>query len=212
MTQHKLKRSKAPMGRYFSPEIFQDTEFLLAERKYQTGWGALRLMHLGVMANADAYGRFEWDESHLYLQIGARLHKVKFRRLLNILQNGDSKGKVWLCRYNEQGEYDPQGCYGHVRTWAKWQHVHEREGARVLVPCPCEIAIVCNEADTVKKTSREIGVSPQVPKPIEGKVFLKAVLPGWPKERVVLHNGMIHRVAERPDLVTDWDGLEPETK
>lgn len=210
--QHKLKRSKAPKGRYFSPEIFTDTEFLLAERQHQTGWGALRMAHLGVMANADAYGRFEWNEPFLYIHIGSRLARVKFKRLLHLLALGDSKGKPWLCRYNEEGEFDPNGCYGHVRTWSKWQSVHEREGWRIGVKCPCgEVGINesdKNELDTEKNTSGETGYSPHRTDYIEGKVYMKSPFPGGKEIRAVWHDQGWYPVEHMLEFVTDWSGLE----
>src|ERR1039458_925352 len=179
--KHKLKKSKAPKGRYFNPEIFTDTEFCLAEKQQRTGWFTLRAVHLGVMSNADAYGRFEWDEKFLYVQIarGGDMLWRRFRRLLHLLALGDSRGRAWLCRYNEQGEFDPAGCYGHVRTWAKWQHVHEREGWRIRVKCPCgevgntnESEVVQSRVDRKKNAFSETYSSSQVTQYIDGKVYM----------------------------------------
>jgi hypothetical protein len=190
----------------------------MAEKKYRTGWFALRAMHFGVMQNADRHGRFKWDESYLYTQIarGCDMRRSKFLRMLHILsQLGDRRGKVWLCRYNEQGEFDSAGCYGHVRTFRKWQDVSQYEGERVGVKCPCgevgnrsESANDENQVDTENNAFSKTRTSLQATYYIEGNVYMKAPLPGMPEIEAVLHDGMWHRVVDRPEFVTDWSGLE----
>lgn len=128
-------RIPQPKGRFVLPTLFGDEDLRALERtKDRHSFGTLRFVLAGVWQLCDSKGRFRWSMDVLYHHITwGDITKSRFKRLIELLLE-----HRYIHRYNEQGEFDTEGKYCHVRTWSKYQWTDSRESEFVTVPCPCE--------------------------------------------------------------------------
>lgn len=113
------------------PELFEDEELIKVELKngFQPN---PRFILIGIWMLSDREGRFEWNLFKLHRKLCAESPLELFQKIMDILQQGN-----WLCRYREDGSPDPQGLYGHVRTFLRYQVAGRKERPSVLPQCQC---------------------------------------------------------------------------
>lgn len=109
--------------RTIKPELYRHEELFEAERSSKL---PLRLAFTGLFTVADREGRFRWQPRVLKLDV-LPFDNVDFAAVLDALHEHG-----FVVKYQVGAD-----TFGHIPTWAKHQHINQREADSVL-PAPDE--------------------------------------------------------------------------
>jgi hypothetical protein len=115
--------------RTIKPEFFRHEALFEAERKTKL---PLRLAFAGLWTACDRNGRFRWQPRVLKLDV-LPFDELDFERVLTALRDAG-----FLVQYEFNGEQ-----FGYIPSWAKHQHVNQREADSVIPAPDSEGARIC---------------------------------------------------------------------